>query len=80
VTELQVEGVDGHLVADGQHGHRGQVAGWVGDVGAGGQPQVGACRTTPCTTTVRVVACVHNTLLAWRSAQAAITGYSLPHW
>lgn len=36
MTELQVKGVDGHLVADGQHGHRGQVAGRVGDIRAGG--------------------------------------------
>ena len=41
VTELQVEGIDGHLVADRQHGHCRQVAGGVGDVGAGGHSRQG---------------------------------------
>lgn len=36
VAELQVESVDGHLVAHGQDGHGGEVAGGVGDVGVGG--------------------------------------------
>lgn len=35
MAELQVEGVDWHLVTDGQYGHSGQVTGRVGDVRAG---------------------------------------------